>query len=253
MNQDQVRKYWEERASSHPDGQKTTMDVNLREIEYRSLRKQIILNRPNSVLDVGCGDGKTTIRLAHEFPAIEFFGIDFSKNMISTASSSSVEIGNIKFSVGDILNIDQDRSYDLVFTNRCLINLTSWNLQASAINNIMLVLNNGGTVVLIENLVDSQEKFNTYRRAIGLPQIPIREHNLFFQRTELRDELHSLFKDVQISNISSTYYFLTRIIYSKLCELFLRTPNYDGFTHKKASLLPSFGNIGPINLIVAHL
>jgi ubiquinone/menaquinone biosynthesis C-methylase UbiE len=251
MNQDQVKKYWEDRAKSHPEGQKTTMDVSLREIEYRNLRKQILLNQPKTVLDVGCGDGKTTIRLAKDFPGIYFYGMDFSGSMILEAERSIGDFDNIEFKVGDILNPISDISFDLIFTNRCLINLTSWELQLLAIQNMKKLLNFKGILILIENIFESQEKFNCFRTAVGLHKIPIREHNLFFQRLVLIKELKLIFNEVGIKNISSTYYFITRIVYSRICKLLRRHPNYVGVTHKFSALLPSIGDMGPVNLISA--
>ena len=251
MNQDEVKQYWEGRAQTHLPGQKTTLDVYLREIEYRNLASWIALTKPKSVLDVGCGDGKTTIRLARELPDIQFVGVDYSTSMISSAINDANELINLKFEVGDILNPNGLGIYDLVYTNRCLINLTTWELQQKAIFNLGNLVMPRGSLVLIENLLESQNHFNGLRRKLRLDPIPIREHNLFFSKEALNSELNRYFRTVEIRNLSSTYYVITRVFYSFFCKITKRNPNYTGSAHRFASRLRSFGDFGPINLIAA--
>jgi hypothetical protein len=66
MDFDQVKKYWEERASADSSAQSTTLDYYLREIEFRVVKGMIDRYRPARVMDVGCGDARTTARLAQE-------------------------------------------------------------------------------------------------------------------------------------------------------------------------------------------
>ena len=66
-----VREYWEQRAAAMPTPNATTDDVWLRELEFRTLvdaLKGVGLGTGARVLDTGCGDGHTTLRLADEFP-----------------------------------------------------------------------------------------------------------------------------------------------------------------------------------------
>ena len=253
MNQDDVKKYWNVRAKTHPLGQKTTMDQFLREIEYSTLRKLIQRAKPRSVLDVGCGDGVTTMRLARNFPEVSFVGIDYSNKMIESAGESSGALANIKFEVVDILSIDFNTQFDLIYTNRCLINLTSWELQAQAIHTMKKLLNQNGSLALIENILECQESFNRIRSKLKLERINIRQHNLFFQKLKLETLLTGEFKSFKIKNISSSYYILTRLVYSRVCKFMKREPNYTGLTHRFASRIPSLGNIGPVNIITAEL
>ena len=65
---DGIRNYWDTRASGDSSAQSTTQDVYLREIEYRVLAERVGRLRPARVADVGCGDGRTTLRLAAGCP-----------------------------------------------------------------------------------------------------------------------------------------------------------------------------------------
>jgi len=52
-------------------------------------------------------------------------------------------------------------------------------------------------------------------------------------------------------NISSIYYLITRTVYSKICQLEHREPDYDNPIYKiAADLDESIGNYGPVNLIL---
>lgn len=66
---------------------------------------------PRKILDVGCGTGFTTRRLARRFQGAEVVGVDLSPSMIRAARRSSSFPG-IRFEVQDIRNL-QGR-FDLV-------------------------------------------------------------------------------------------------------------------------------------------
>ena len=70
------------------------------------------------VLDVGCGSGRAMVRLAEEFPASRFTGIDFSAEAIERARAAARERGveNVRFEVRDAAQLDEPEGYDLVTT-----------------------------------------------------------------------------------------------------------------------------------------
>ena len=145
MNFEEVKKYWEDRAAEDSSAQSTTQDFSLREIEYSVLFERIQKNSPDSVADVGCGDGRTTARLASKFPNVSFSGFDYSSSMVENAKKNlhPGKLSNIQFDQFDI-SAELTDSFDLIYTTRCLINLPSWDLQKIAINNIHKSLASGG-------------------------------------------------------------------------------------------------------------
>lgn len=250
MNFEEIKKYWEDRAAGDSSAQSTTQDFYLREIEYHVLLERIQKYSPDSVADVGCGDGRTTIRLANKFPYILFSGFDYSLFMVENArhNSLAVESPSIRFDQLDICAGLKD-TFGLIYTTRCLINLPSWDLQKTAIDNIHSALSSRGVYLMIENFIEGQENFNQARKSYGLSEIPIREHNLFFQRKRLLNYIDGRFEIDEEVNISSTYYLMSRIIYSKICSETGQQPDYFDDHHRFAAGLPFAGEFGPVRLI----
>jgi SAM-dependent methyltransferase len=245
-----IKKYWENRAAEDSSAQSTTQDFYLREIEVNALSERIGKYMPTCVADVGCGDGRTTTRLAGVFPNIFFSGFDYSSTMVDNARQvlSARNTSNVDFHELDICQ-GLDGSFDLIYSTRCLINLPSWELQRVAIDNIHTALHSNGVYLLVENFVEGQNNFNQIRRNFGLPEIPIREHNLFFERARLFDFVGDRFEIEEEINISSTYYLVSRVIYSKICSEAGIKPDYFDDHHRFAAGLPFSGEFGPVRLL----
>lgn len=66
---------------------------------------------PRTILDVGCGTGFTTRRLARRFPRASVLGVDLSPAMIRLARTAS-RFPNVRFEVGDVRTTEG--TFDLV-------------------------------------------------------------------------------------------------------------------------------------------
>ena len=251
LSLDKIRNYWEDRAAGDSSAQSTTQDVYLREIELRVLIEQIGHLQPVSVTDVGCGDGRTTIGIAKRLPDVKFSGFDYSDAMIQNARNNLAALGisNVIFDSHDICNPIAD-CCDLIYTTRCLINLPNWDLQCLALRNIHQALNVDGYYLMIENFIEGQENFNQLRRKFGLPEIAVRNHNLFFSREKLLNGIGNLFLVEEEINISSNYYMMSRIVYSRICADSGVEPDYFNEHHRYAASLPFSGEFGPLRLMV---
>ncbi|MEK6208822.1 MAG: class I SAM-dependent methyltransferase [Pseudomonadota bacterium] len=251
MDFEQIKQYWEQRAAADTSTQSTTQDYYLREVEVRALLDAIAKHRPRGVMDVGCGDAWTTIRLASAFPDIEFLGGDYSSSMLRNAEANlaATKLQNVRIESCDITRPMHGRDLDLLYTTRCLINLPSWELQRGAIENIRGALSSGGIYVMIENFIEGHENFNQLREAFGLPPIPVRSHNLFFERSRLFEYIKPRFEVIDETNISSTYYLVSRIIYAKICQDKAMQPDYFDDHHRYASALPFCGEYGPVRML----
>ena len=71
-----------------------------------------------SILDLGCGDGITTEKLAELVPNGKVLGIDASNGMIESAKK--LEKGNLKFCILNINDIDYRNKFDLIISNATL-------------------------------------------------------------------------------------------------------------------------------------
>jgi ubiquinone/menaquinone biosynthesis C-methylase UbiE len=254
MNKEKIQSYWETRAASDPSISSTTEDIYLRDIEFRQLSNLLEKKmKVKTVMDVGCGDGYTTCRLAKDFPDIQFVGSDYSESMIKNAMRRKNEqnLQNIEFKLADISNteIKNEELYDVIYTTRCLINLPTYELQKIAINNIVKKLRVNGFYFMIENFEESQQRFAELRKQYELPEIPIREHNHFFNLEATLRFLRDKFEILNVDNISSSYYIVSRIIYSKICQVEQRAPDYSDIHHQLAAELPFIGDFGPVQCI----
>lgn len=252
-----IRSYWDERARAetiHPRA--TTPDYWVRELEIHHLAAILeTLEPPITVLDIGCGNGYSTIELLRRFPRNRYVGADFSSEMVAAAQEAARGLPNelreqIVFEELDVLHLsDKYREhYDLIVSDRCLINLPTRELQWRALQEIASALRLGGHYVAIENFVGGQERLNDLRSQFSLDPIEVRWHNLFFSENEFLKRCEKFFQLVRFSDISSTYYLVTRVIYSKLCQMEGRAPDYDHPIYSIASELPPLGDLGPIKL-----
>jgi ubiquinone/menaquinone biosynthesis C-methylase UbiE len=216
--------------------------------------------RPATILDVGCGDGRTILAVAERYPSMILHGVDFSEEMIRQANEGLAQKGEairsrIRFEVADARSLSLtfgDIRFDAVCTDRCLINLTAAGDQQAAIGEIARVLRPDGLFFAIENFVEGQERLNRERKAIGLTEIQVRWHNKFFTHEEFSRLIKESFEEKEIIHFSSAYYYATRIIYSKLCSLRGDEPDYDHDIHRLAVDLPPHGEFSPIQIVVAR-
>lgn len=241
MTDNEIRNYWDMRARTDP-ANATTNDFYLREMERRLLLAKIGIAK--SVLDIGCGDGMTTLWLAKMFPNKKFLGIDYAPAMIDLALNelgtmrSSNEYGgeNVDFKCADFLDFEHDREIDMVISCRCLINMTPEN-QGLAIEQLKRWR---CALALIENFQYPHDNLNKMRLTAGLPEIPVRPHNFY-----LPDKFWCM------TPFADTYYYLTRIVYASRCRDEGVEPDYRHWMHELASKLPNQPelNCAPMRLI----
>jgi ubiquinone/menaquinone biosynthesis C-methylase UbiE len=258
---DKIRQYWSDRARSTEPGslQATTYDVFLREHEIATLKERIAalsLSPGRTVVDVGCGDGYATVSLAAQFPGVRFIGIDWSEEMLARAEQKVAARPalreTVSFRVGDMRELSsslRSERFDVFLSVRSLINLTSSEEQYATIAQIAEHLLPGGHYFCIENFLQGQNNFNRLRVAMGLPEIPVRWHNHFFDDETFVAEAGRFFDHIEFESFLSSYYLATRIIYSAGCQLVGEEPDYFHPIHRVAARLPPIGDFCPIKLV----
>ncbi len=209
----------------------TSPDYNLREVEINCLLKW--LSNGKKVLDVGCGNGYSTIRFAEKYTS-DFIGIDFVDDMVSAARGMTGKhniIGKIEFRVGDVTNIGfDDDTFDVVVSERCLLNLPSREMQWKAMSEISRVLKTGGIYLMLEGTLQGLGKMNEIRNKFGLDPIPEAEksYNWFsnkFDEPEMIAKSSEYFSELISIERFGMYFFLSRVVHPLLVRP--EQPEYD--------------------------
>ncbi len=178
--------------------------------------------------------------------------IDFSPELIELAKKQSLKgvKGTIVFRQQDVLILDEEARYDVVFTERCIINLLAWNDQKEALKRMARALKKGGRLILLEAYKDGNEELNRARKEIGLSPIPPAYHNLHLEKKKVIEYLTSQRLTFKEENcFLSTYYFGTRVLYPALAKLAKKKIEYNSAFGNFFAKLPSVGNYSHIKIL----
>ena len=155
----------------------TTKCKTIKQLEIYALSQH--LKDGITVLEVGCGNGLNAIALAKQFPKSSFFGIDYSEEMIKQARKNNTD-NTVKFGVDNVIKTNfADKFFDVVFSDRCIINVQDKQKQKKAINECWRILKPNGLFLMLENSRQSKDMQNDLRESFGLTRRPDAEYNLF--------------------------------------------------------------------------
>ncbi len=246
-----IKAHWDEQAAKGADNPlATTNDKLLRELEIKSILSHIP-DAPLRIADVGCGTGYSTMEFARQRPA-RFVGIDYSENMIGEADKLLAGVddavrGRVEFHVGDVLSLQSLNLelFDIVTTDRCLINLTSAEDQKQAIAQIHGIIKPGGAYIMCEGSRQGFAKVNELCALSGLPLLTNYWHNIYLDEDILLPYVAGLFDVVAIENFASTYYVASRI-YNAVSAPDQAKPDYFSPINRTAVNLPPIGDYSPL-------
>lgn len=217
LSKKENKDFWNNRAANKGTEEfATSNEQYLRGLEIRTIVEYIKAVAPNTVYDIGCGNGFSTFIYAKEFPNIKFIGLDYAKNMIEAAQKRLIDspIANLSFGLDDITNLQiADNSADLVITSRVLINLQNFDNQIKAAKECARILKNDGTLLLLESVKQSYENLNRYRKKYGLTELKAHEANFYIDEENFIKEIGEIFELKKIDCFSSSYYLGTRIAF----------------------------------------
>ena len=235
-----VRAFWNSRAGLGKWA--GSRDVIAKQLEIAAIASYV--RDGMRVLEVGCGNGITAIELARRF-AVEVTAFDFAQEMVAAARSlaqGQALRGSLSFDVGDVTRMPRFAGvFDLVYTERVLINLPDWDAQRAAIAAILSTVAPGGAFIMCENSQDGLERINALREPLGLPRIDPPWHNRYLRDAEIaRLEIDGVALE-QVNHFSATYYFLSRVVNAALAAKAGKEPDYESDINQLALSLPAVG------------
>lgn len=224
MNLEDIRHHWQNWAIAFgKDLRATTKGRTAKMIEVATIGRvidqaRVKFKRPLKILEVGCGNGFNCNWIALNYTDCQITGIDYIPEMIEAAKQRQKEDENIAakltYLVGDALKLDNiNETFDVIFTDRCLINLNTWELQQRAYRQMASLLNDDGFLATIENSAEARERQSQLRARMGLSNRPIDKFNTFIsdgKLEKLAGELGLLV--VKTQNISSLHDLLLYVL-----------------------------------------
>lgn len=210
MQKERNLEHWQSWARSFGTAlRSTTKCQSIKRLEIAALARRIaevseVVGRENlNVLEVGCGNALNGLALSEAFPEIAWYGLDFSSEMVEqgravVASASNALASRMVVAEGDALSLSEDSvlralsgdsntdkkvspptRFDVIYTDRCLINLASATEQISACKNISRLLATKGRFLMLENSVQTHAQLNKLRQVLELPARQPAEYNVF--------------------------------------------------------------------------
>jgi ubiquinone/menaquinone biosynthesis C-methylase UbiE len=253
----EVRNFWARQVAEHGQSPSASWsDHRVIEMEIRELLRH--LNDGDNVLDVGCGNGYSTVQLASQKP-IKVRGLDYLPEMIDQARARAQSLppsmlGNVDFNVGSIMAIPEPSGmYDKVVVIRVVINLGEWRNQLTALHECARVLKPGGVLLLSEATIQGWSKLNDLRREWDLPEIPVPSFNNYLDEQKVTRSMAAELELVQLVNFASTYYVGTRLLKPLLARALggkMDPANPNAEWNRWFSTLPACGEYGTQKLFV---
>lgn len=210
----QIQEYWRKVSSVEFDKfglRPTGRDPFLQRLIEREIADEI--SGAEHVLDVGCGEGTSTLNIAGACASMT--AVDLAESHVARAAEAAKGIGQskIRWDVKDVLqdNLRLLGEFDCVYAIRCLINLGSWENQQKALHNMMASLRPGGLLVLSEGWSEEWHRLNELRRACGLADMTLVPHNTLIDRKALVDSLGEGVEGTRFRSLG-LYMILSRVL-----------------------------------------
>lgn len=211
MNKRQLLKHWnKEEIVAMPDRHHVRLEEQLVSKHIKSGMR---------ILDAGCGAGVSTVKYAKR-KNVAIVAIDMCENMVKRAKVRLEGCDNVEVRCSDIDSFQDRAGFDLIISQRCVINFPSWGAQKTAIAKMVSLLRKEGKLLLVEGFTDEHSRLNEYRKLFGLGAIAIQKHNLFLDCGKVSRFLPSIGACVESKDGFGMYMFLTRCIKPLFSEPF---------------------------------
>ena len=251
--EDLILQHYRRIAVNCKDGPNSTMeDQVIRNGEIYFFLEELRSRFPEgsfSLLDAGCGNGHLLSILRSEFPKARLFGLEFTPELCKIAQDR--KLSKVEIIHGDLKKDDWfvKKKFDVIVTERVIINLLDRKDQFTAIENIANHLKVKGLYLHSESYRAPLEELNIARRESLLEEVKESYQNLYLKDTfSLNLKQYGLEQVVTKvpSNFLTTHFFISRVFhkmvrpeggkvkFSRFADFFER------------ALPPAIGNYSPI-------
>ncbi len=147
----------------------------------RELISKLKLHGYESVLDIGCGDGKITAEIARQLPDGKILGVDNSKDMIELAGKKFMpgKHPNLSFELADARQLPFRKEFDIIFSNAALHWIKDHRPVISGIKNSLkpkgrILLQMGGkgnaeSIISLLEAIIAEKEWNQYFTGFEFP------------------------------------------------------------------------------------
>ena len=253
-----ILSHYRKQAAEHQlEASSTMLDETTRELEVGAVLQCLthaVGGSPSAtLLEVGCGNGYLLAVIRERFPHLRLTGVDYSPDMLELAEGRKIPDAHVAREDVRSLTLPPD-SFDVIVSERCLINLLDASAQVTALYELHRVLRPGGHLVLIEGFTDGLANLNRARGQLGLPDNQVPYHNLWFEKERFLEAVQGRFElvgdtngaaGVPPSNFLSTHYFISRVFYPAVTRAEIQ---YNTDFVKFFRFLPVQGDYSPIQL-----
>jgi ubiquinone/menaquinone biosynthesis C-methylase UbiE len=248
LKEEILRHYKAEALKHGLEGTCTIQDMRTRQLEMDALFAYI--HDGLRILEIGCGNGYLAQALIERF-AVQLDATDLSRDLIGLAKErhSKNARGLVSFTQADVLELNAVELYDLIFTERCLQNLVSWEEQRSALANITRAIKPGGYFVMLESFLTGKNCLNAARRELDLPDVETPWHNVWFDEEATKAYLESLgCIYVDQNRFLSGYYFGSRVLLPALLPKHKKVTSQSSLNDYFCGL-PPHGDFCPMKIL----
>ena len=198
----EVLNYWNQ------DNVESMYDKFLLKQEIEMIKKHIPAS--SKILDAGCGEGEGTYEYS-QVPGSLIHASDFADTRLKKVSERVKNQRNVLLKkVNFLKKYELDFDYDVIISQRFLINIMEWEFQKKVINDFVRRLKVNGKLILLEGSKNGVNELNNFRKIFELPEISVKWHNLFFNDKQLENYLNEIGIKLVYKVGFSEYFILTR-------------------------------------------
>jgi len=238
MQLNDLKLFWEEMGKSFPTASvvtPTSRDPYLGRLEEQNI---LDLLRPDqNVLEVGCGDGSHTMNYARNVARLT--GLDIAESLVQIARRrmAKEQLANVELLAASVLDLSRHfrpAQFDCVISQRCLINLPTWEHQQDAVAQVHQLLRPGGRFLMTEGFQEPLDQLNVFRAAAALPPINTVSYNRNLKLAEFESFCERIFRTVQVRDYG-LYLFLSRVFHP--LTVLPEQPKHDSILNRSAAQL----------------